>query len=41
MFADKKQIAEKIRKQLNIDLRNLSNWLKANKISLNACKTNF
>ena len=27
------------KKQLNLDLRNLSNWLKANKISLNASKT--
>ena len=30
---------KKIRKQLNIDLRNLYNWLKANNISHNASKT--
>ena len=28
-----------INKQVNYDLRNLSNWLKANKISLNVGKT--
>ena len=28
-----------IRKQVNYDLKNLSNWLKANKISLNVSKT--
>ena len=28
-----------INKQVNYDLKNLSNWLKANKISLNAGKT--
>ena len=40
MFADKKnKLLKKIRKLLNIDLRNLCNWLKANKISLNASKT--
>ena len=30
---------KKMRKYLNIDLRNLSNWLNANKISLNVSKT--
>ena len=30
---------KQLQKQLNIDLRNISNWLKANKISLNASKT--
>ena len=30
---------KKLKKQLNFDLRNLSNWLKSNKISLNASKT--
>ena len=28
-----------MKKYLNFDLRNLSNWLNANKISLNASKT--
>ena len=30
---------KQLQKQLNMDLRNLCNWLKANKISLNASKT--
>ena len=30
---------KQLQKHLNIDLRNLCNWLKANKISLNASKT--
>ena len=30
---------KKLQKQLNLDLKNLSNWLKANKISLNASKS--
>ena len=30
---------KKLQKQLNLDLRSLCNWLKANKISLNASKT--
>ncbi len=30
---------KQLQKQLNLDLRNLCNWLKANKISLNASKT--
>ena len=30
---------EQLQKYLNLDLRNLSNWLKANKISLNTSKT--
>ena len=28
-----------VKKQLNLDLRSLNNWLKANKISLNSGKT--
>ena len=39
MFAELRQVHKKIRKQLNIDLRNVCNWLKANIISLNASKT--
>ena len=31
--------SKQLQKQLNMDLRNLCNWLKANKISLNANKT--
>ena len=30
---------KQLQKQLNMDLRNLCNWLKANKISLTASKT--
>ena len=30
---------KQLQKQLNLDLKNLCNWLKANKISLNASKT--
>ena len=30
---------KQLKKQLNLDLRNLNKWLKANKISLNASKT--
>ena len=30
---------KQLQKHLNLDLRNLCNWLKANKISLNASKT--
>ena len=30
-----------INKQINYDLKNLSNWLKANKISQNVDKTRF
>ena len=30
---------KKLQKQLNLDLKNLCNWLKANKISLNASKS--
>ena len=45
LFADdtnlliKNKSLKQIRKYLNLDLRNLANWLKANKISLNAGKT--
>ena len=45
LFADdtnlliKNKSLKQIRKFLNLDLRNLANWLKANKISLNASKT--
>ena len=35
----KNKSLKQIKKQLNLDLRNLNNWLKANKISLNASKT--
>ena len=45
LFADdtclliKNKSLKQMQKQLNLDLRNLCNWLKANKISLNASKT--
>ena len=45
LFADdtwlliKNNSLKQMQKQLNLDLRNLCNWLKANKISLNASKT--
>ena len=32
---------KQLEKHLNLDLRNLCNWLKANKISLNASKTDI
>ena len=32
-------LLEKLNKMLNKDLKNLSNWLNANKISLNVDKT--
>ena len=35
----KNKSLKQMQKQLNLDLRNLCNWLKANKISLNASKT--
>ena len=35
----KREITKKVQKQLNLDLRNLCNWLKANKISLMSSKT--
>ena len=35
----KNKSLKKMRKYLNLDLKNLSNWLNANKISLNANKT--
>ena len=35
----KNKSLKQLKKQLNIDLRNLCNWLKSNKISLNASKT--
>jgi len=35
----KNQSLKKMKKYLNLDLSNLSNWLNANKISLNASKT--
>ena len=34
-------LLEKLSKQVNKDLLNLSNWLKANKLSLNVKKTEF
>ena len=45
LFADhtslliKNKSLKQLKKHLNIDLRNLTRWLKANKISLNASKT--
>ena len=45
LFADdtnsliKNKSLKQLQKHLNLDLRNLCNWLKANKISLNASKT--
>ena len=35
----KNKSLKQLQKHLNLDLRNLCNWLKANKISLNASKT--
>ena len=35
----KNNSSKQIKKYLNFDLRNLASWLKANKISLTACKT--
>ena len=35
----KNKSLKQLKKQLNLDLRNLCNWLKSNKISLNASKT--
>ena len=32
---------EKLNKAVNSDLKNLTNWLDANKISLKVCKTEF
>jgi hypothetical protein len=35
MFADDAQIAKSITKTLNSDLTNISDWMAANKLSLN------
>ena len=37
----KNKSLKQLQKHLNLDLRTLNNWLKANKISLNASKTKF
>ena len=37
----KNKSLKQLKKYLNLDLRNLCNWLKANKISLNAKKTDL
>ena len=45
LFADdtnlliKNNCLKQLKKQLNLDLRGLNNWLKANKISLNSGQT--